>query len=199
MSCTSDGRGAPGQRLVDYHVHPDYSVDARGTVAEHCRTALQRGLGEICFTTHFDADPEYADQEGWVRLRGRLTPLTGRWLGAYHADIAQAREEFGPTGLVVRAGLEVDYFRGVERALIPLLEGAGASDWLEAYGADEGVGRYCAAIAEAAGCGLFDCLGHLEVYRRSRRARGSMPGLLPPQQPVSASTTRSTAGRRPPG
>lgn len=182
-------------------MHPDYSVDACGTIAEHCRKALERELGEICFTTHFDADPAYSGQEGWVRLNGRLTPLSGRWLGAYHDEIARAREEFGSCGLVVRAGLEVDYFGGVERALIPVLERfpfdfligsvhrvggyllssrVGASAWLEAYGIDEGVGRYCVAVAEAAGCGLFDCLGHLEVYHRSLRS----PARTAPMRPA---------------
>jgi len=55
-------------RLVDYHVHPDYSLDATGSVQEHCRRAVELGLAEICFTTHFDADPAFAREDGWVRV-----------------------------------------------------------------------------------------------------------------------------------
>jgi histidinol-phosphatase (PHP family) len=186
-----------GRYLVDYHVHPDYSIDAEGAISDHCRIAVARGLGEICFTTHYDADPAYAAQEAYALVRGRLRALSERWLDSYFEDVAAARAAFEPAGLLIRAGLEIDYFAGVEELLAPVVgeypfdyilgsvhrvdgyqlsTASGSAAWIDRYGPREALARYGRRLAGAASAGLFDCLGHLEVYRRSlRRAAPARP------------------------
>ena len=56
--------------LSDYHVHPDCSLDATGTIDQYCQRALEMGLEEICFTTHYDMDPVRRDEDPFMRIDG---------------------------------------------------------------------------------------------------------------------------------
>jgi histidinol phosphatase-like PHP family hydrolase len=57
--------------VADYHCHCDYSVDAEGSVDEYCQAAIRRNLAEICFTTHFDANPDSEGQATeYIRVGG---------------------------------------------------------------------------------------------------------------------------------
>ena len=62
--------------LFDCHVHPDFSLDASGTIEEYCEKALQIGLKGICFTSHFDIDPERKEIDAFMRVKGKITPLS---------------------------------------------------------------------------------------------------------------------------
>ena len=43
---------------TDYHVHPDYSIDASPVkIRDYCQKALELELREICFTTNVELDP----------------------------------------------------------------------------------------------------------------------------------------------
>ena len=44
--------------MIDFHVHCDYSSDARGSAEEYAASALKNGLSAMCFTTHCDLDPK---------------------------------------------------------------------------------------------------------------------------------------------
>ena len=79
--------------LIDYHVHPDYSTDAQGTIDEYCRKALEIGLDEICFTTHYEPDPYIKDTiDGHALVKGKLVPMDSNWLDYYVADIERAKK-----------------------------------------------------------------------------------------------------------
>ena len=54
--------------LPDYHVHPDFSFDAKGTIDEFCETAIKKGLTEICFTTHYDTDPRLPEHHRTILI-----------------------------------------------------------------------------------------------------------------------------------
>ncbi len=172
----------------DYHLHPGYSIDATGTVADFCEAALARGLTEICLTTHYDANPAHAAEDAWVSVDGQIRPLTYPWLPLYLDEIDSARRAFAPRGLEVRAGLEVDYFPGAEDILRETLTAApldfvlgsvhrveghpfadrlGVEGCFECFGVGEALVRYYQLVARAARSGLFDCIGHLDLYRRS--------------------------------
>ena len=62
---------------VDYHVHPDYSLDATGTIDEYCDRALELGLKQICFTTHYDSDPFREKIDPFMRRQGKVIPALG--------------------------------------------------------------------------------------------------------------------------
>ena len=61
--------------LTDAHVHPDFSIDAKGTVTEYCDRALEIGLSEIIFATHVDTDPLFPDENVMVIDGERSEPL----------------------------------------------------------------------------------------------------------------------------
>lgn len=78
----------------DYHMHSTFSCDCRTSMADMCREALRKNIPEIAFTEHFD------------RKRDAMC------FDRYDADgffkaIQVARQEFGPRGLTIKAGIEV--------------------------------------------------------------------------------------------
>jgi histidinol-phosphatase (PHP family) len=173
--------------MVDYHVHPDFSHDAEGSVDEFCARAVELGLEEICFTTHYEPDPARKDIER-VRVSGRVQPVDSDWPDVYFAAIWAAAAKF--PGLVVLAGVEVGYEPGLEGVISDFLGrhpfdfvlGAvhcldhvclTARDELDQFkseylpsGPESVAERYFYNVRAAAGCQLFDCLAHLDIYRK---------------------------------
>ncbi len=173
--------------MVDYHVHPDFSHDAEGSIGEFCARAVEIGLDEICFTTHYEPDPARSDIEH-VRVNGRMQPVASDWPDAYFAAIQAARVKF--PGLVVLAGVEVGYDPGLVGTISDFLSrhpfdfvlGAVHSldsicltskDELERFkteflrrGPEAVAERYFHDVRSAAGSQLFDCLAHLDIYRK---------------------------------
>lgn len=168
---------------IDCHVHPEYSPDAEGTVREYCERAVAIGLDAICFTTHVDL----CDEPVVVVAGERIPTSDRRWLQAYRAEIGTLGREFARRGLKVLCGIEADYFPGCEGPLRDLLVDAeldyvmgsvhylddhvltrrsSATAYFAATGLDEMARRYYDAVAAAASSGLFDAIGHLDVYRR---------------------------------
>ncbi len=173
--------------LLDYHIHPDYSIDACGTIAEHCAAAIRAGINEICFTPHYDIIPARRDIDGFVRCQGEYILTTEDWLGTYLNEIDAARAVYGEQGLTIRAGLEVDYHPSIEPELRWVI-GAwpfdyilGAVHCLERYSiaiapdcrayyrgktAREVCTAYYDLLAQAVDSGLFDSIAHLDLYKK---------------------------------
>lgn len=178
--------------MSDYHIHPDFSLDAEGSIEAHCRSALSRGLGEICFTTHFDTEPETYVTDARIRVDGTWVSVDGEWQSSYFAAIDAAVAQFGKAGLTIRTGVEIGYHDDVVRRYAGMIR-----DWPFDYvlgsvhrlgglavtipadlamllargGREAPLVRYWQTVEKAATCGLFDCLGHLDVYRRTARDR----------------------------
>jgi histidinol-phosphatase (PHP family) len=172
---------------ADWHVHPDFSKDATGSIDEYCRMALKLGLEEICFTTHYDRDPFRKDTDPFMRVDGETVPVSGKVVKRYIQDVREADEKYHARGLSVKAGLEVDYAPHYE----PILR-----DELACYDLDYTLGAlHCldhiaiTSSEEAAGCferknmenlvaeyyrilrlavesELFDVMAHLDIYRK---------------------------------
>lgn len=173
--------------MVDYHVHPDFSHDADGSIEEFCARAVAVGLDEICLTTHYEPDPGRSHIER-VHVNGRAQAVDSDWPEAYFAAIGAARARF--PGLVVLAGVEAGYEPGLEGLISDFLGrhefdfvlGAvhcldhiclTARDELDRFKSEylplgpEGVAeRYFHNVRAAAGTQLFDCLAHLDIYRK---------------------------------
>lgn len=173
--------------MLDYHVHPDFSPDAEGSVEEYCARAVELGLDEICFTTHYEPDPVRGKIER-VRVNGQPQPVDSDWPGGYFAAIGAARAKF--PGVTVLAGVEVGYEPGLEGIISDFLRrypfdfvlGAihcldhisiTSGDELDRFkseymsrGPESVAERYFHHLRAAAGCQLFNCLAHLDVYRK---------------------------------
>jgi histidinol-phosphatase (PHP family) len=192
--------------MIDYHVHPDFSRDAEGSIEELCARAVEIGLDEICFTTHYEPDPARSDIER-VCVGGRVQAVDSDWPDAYFAALHAARATF--PGVAVLVGVEVGYEPGLEGVISDFLRrypfdfvlGAihcldhvsiTAGDELDRFkveymprGPEFVAERYLHYLRAAAGCQLFDCLAHLDIYRKyiesllDRRFGETVESLLP--------------------
>lgn len=179
--------GYSGYALADYHVHPDYSIDATGTIEEHCAAALQKGLNEICFTTHYDNNHKFDSKIRCIVIDGKPQPYSDANIEKYIEAVRSAHEDFFPLGLAVKAGIEVGYYPGFENEISELFSRhefdyklVGVHDidevcFCSRREADECFGKYTLnefadiyfrQLIEVAECGLFDAIAHLDGYRR---------------------------------
>jgi histidinol-phosphatase (PHP family) len=171
----------------DYHVHPDYSLDATGTVDQYCQRALELGLKEICFTTHYDTDPVRKDIDPFMRIDGKIVPLNEENVKRYMEDARRANQIYNSMGLSVKVGLEVDYAPHYENDLrknlapfdLDYILGAvhcldhvaiSASDEAESYFKKKSLKELCQeyykVLGKAVQSGLFDAMAHLDIYRK---------------------------------
>jgi len=172
--------------VIDFHVHPGYSIDAKGSIEDFCLKALEVGLREVCFTTHLDTDPQYDD--AYVLVNGkRISVFDGRWLEDYESEVRTAGDSFGNRGLQVRLGVEVDYYPGSLEVLpdqfhetefdlvmgsVHLVDHMQMSTEKDAlitfqkFSLEELGDRYYGLLIESVETGFFDLLGHIDIYRR---------------------------------
>ncbi|MFX1484694.1 MAG: PHP domain-containing protein, partial [Promethearchaeota archaeon] len=172
--------------MLDYHIHPNYSIDAEGGVEEFCKTALDLGLKEIAFTTHLDTD-RIAD-DCYVNVRGKRVDIASSiWLEEYETEIREVGDRYAAQGLVVLLGVEVDCFPNVESALperffstdfdiilgavhlidhIAISAGDRAEQALRKYSKEELVEKYFSIMLDSIELDIFDVLAHIDLYRR---------------------------------
>jgi histidinol-phosphatase (PHP family) len=176
-----------GLDQADYHIHPDYSKDATGSIDEYCERALELGLKEICFTTHYDCDPDRKDVDPFMRIDGRMVPLSEEAVKTYIQHVRRADERFRPQGLWVKAGLEVDYAPQLEPMLrkelahfdldytmgavhcldhVAISASNEATAYFEANNLETMVSRYYQVLGQAVESGLFDVMAHLDIYKK---------------------------------
>lgn len=157
--------------LVDYHMHTVMS-DGMHSYEAMILAAIAKGLDEIGFSEHVCLKPvEWA-------LRLRDIPVMS-------SQIAALREKYHDQ-IKVRFGIEMDYFPDKEEELkkiieeIPLDYVIGSvhfiGDWnfdfdQSLYGKwsnDRLYEKYFDLVRKAAGSGLFDTIGHLDIIKKFR-------------------------------
>lgn len=174
-------------QFSDFHIHPDYSLDAKGSIDEYCQMALKIGLKRICFTTHYDTDPERKEIDYFFRVDGEIVPLTPQVVNRYLDDVKKAKKKYAPLGLEVLGGLEVDYAPHIEKNLrkelsnfeldyilgavhcmdhIAITSHKEAEKYFKRKTVKELCKEYYQLITQAAESGLFDCIAHLDGYRK---------------------------------
>ncbi len=174
--------------LVDYHIHPNYSKDSKGgSISEFCEKAIEIGLSEVCFTTHYDVDPQRLEIDGFVVVEGQKVSVNSSWLDGYLEEIDKARKLYMPQGLKVFSGLEVDYGSDFEEVIKKHLSGykfdyflgavhcinhlalavkEEAKQYFERKDADKVCGEYYKEVKRAIESNLFDAIAHLDFYKR---------------------------------
>lgn len=177
----------PEIELFDCHVHPDYSLDASGTIDQYCHKALQIGLKGICFTSHYDIDPERREIDAFMRVKGKVTPLSQETVKIYLAEIEEARSTYEPSGLKVKAGLEIDYSPHIEKQLredlsclkldyvlgavhclehIAITSSEEAYSYLQRKSAGQLCEEYYSSLLSGIRSGLFDAIAHLDCFKK---------------------------------
>ncbi len=173
--------------MVDLHVHCGYSIDAEGSIEEYVRIARQKGIEAICFTTHCDLDPERRHHDGRVRLGERIVDVTDSWLEQYVADVAKAAEVYAQEDFKILCGLEIGYVPGIENLIeefissqrldfilggVHTLEGVDivspreAPHYFSRTKLEDLIAIYFEYLEAAVKSGLFDCIAHIDIYKR---------------------------------
>ncbi|MHA2151525.1 MAG: PHP domain-containing protein [Candidatus Thorarchaeota archaeon] len=172
--------------MIDYHIHPNYSIDADGEIEEFCQSALKQGLKEIAFTTHLDTD-RVAD-DCYVNVKGKKVDVSSsEWFEDYESTIRSAGDKFTDLGLEVLLGVEVDCFPGIETSLperffstdfdfilgsvhlidhIAISAGDRALEALKKYSLEDLGEKYFSIMLDSIDLGFFDVLAHIDLYRR---------------------------------
>jgi histidinol phosphate phosphatase HisJ family len=157
--------------LVDYHMHSILS-DGKNTYEEMAMAAIDKGLEEVGFTDHLCLKP--------VDWSMKLIDIP-----VMASQISDLKEKLG-NRINIRFGIEVDYLPGYEDELhelisqIPVDYVIGSihfiDDWnfdtdKSLYGKwsnDELYEKYFTLVQEAAQCGLFDIIGHIDIIKKFR-------------------------------
>lgn len=175
---------------MDYHIHPDYSIDAVGTVEEYCEAALQRNLAEICFTTHYDNNPHSDGFARFIRINGENKATSVKNLAAYVEDVRTFAEVYYTKGLSVKLGLEFGWYENCEEEVTELKERydfdyllcgiheidnicfCARSTYEKCFNnltIDEVAKKYFEQVKRAAETKLFDTIAHLNYYYKYAR------------------------------
>jgi histidinol-phosphatase (PHP family) len=173
--------------MVDFHVHCEYSIDARGTVGEYVRSALEAGLSHVCFTTHCDFDPARLEHDGRVNLGGKIVDVRSDWLESYVGEVRREAASVGSGNLRVLCGLEIGYVPGIESEIEKAIGShefdfilcgvhtLGGTDIVSAresgtyfakHSPVEVCREYFGYLKEAVSSGLFDSVAHVDIYKR---------------------------------
>lgn len=162
--------------LADYHTHTRFSPDARDSMTEMARAAIDAGMDEICFTDHVEplvwGSTEKREPYDWSRLT---------------ADLQEAQREVGDR-IRLRLGIELGdaewYPEHVKTLLadapdfdfvigsIHILSRAYQGEDLYTYvpeseaAAQASLADYLTAVRELAELGGFTVLGHLTLPLR---------------------------------
>lgn len=170
----------------DYHVHPDFSIDAKGSLREYCDKAIELGLSEVIFTTHVDSSEAFADFS-YIIIEGKKEPVNADSLKVYRDAVYDLIEGENPVPIMIRCGIELEYFPGLKDSLIQtvadlnfdfilcgihlvddknLCDEGDVRALLENNKPEEIIEKYYRQVEKACEYRIFDSLAHLDVYRR---------------------------------
>ncbi|MBD3234294.1 MAG: histidinol-phosphatase HisJ family protein [candidate division Zixibacteria bacterium] len=174
-------------QLTDFHIHPDYSIDAKGSIEDYCLVALRKGLKKICFTTHIDLDPRRVEVDPFMRIDAEIKRIEPEFLQRYYDEIKTVQARFRDEGLEVFTGVEIDYFDGVVDIWNDFNSGLKFDYILGSVHCIDGIAftwskqalecynrfplpilfqKYYQSVIALAKTNLFDCVGHLDGYRK---------------------------------
>jgi histidinol-phosphatase (PHP family) len=169
----------------DLHVHPDYSIDAEPSIDEYCRRAEQLGIRVLGFSTHYDMNPKRLPLDALADVDGVRVPMDDLVLARYRDEIESARRKY--PDLRILAGVEVDYFPGVEPEAVRIRDKFGfdyfigsvhcladiaisdskeGPEYFANHSLQEMTDEYFDLLYNVAACGLFEVIGHADYYWR---------------------------------
>jgi histidinol-phosphatase (PHP family) len=154
---------------TDYHVHSVYS-DGRSIPEDYIVSAIGAGMNEIGFSEHLTL---FREPEQW-----NMNPAK---LPSYLDHLDKLRNS--TNGILVKKGLEVDYFEGKEKetrdflAPLPLDYVIGSvhyqgektvdfgPEFYEGKNIDSLFEKYFDTVCAAVSSGIFDIIGHCDLIR----------------------------------
>ena len=161
--------------MTSYHVHSLFS-DGKAEIAEYIRVAGEIGLDELGFSDHYVLAP------GGKEVAWSMQPDE---VDAYVEAVQTAAGE--ACGMIIRLGIEMDYFPETTRELTEVLEAhpfdyaIGAVHFFDGFPIDERaenwetlsqserddiIRGYWIRMKEMAETGLFDIAAHLDLPKK---------------------------------
>ena len=153
---------------ADLHVHSSCSIDGKATIDELCEAAIAIGLGAVCFTDHWDFNPQDAG--------------IGRFDYEAYTDLVEKARSRYAGRLVIFKGVEIDYEHRFEDEVRRALDGKrfdhvlGAVHYVEervlsaALLAERGLeavyAGYLDEVAASARSGLFGAIAHFDYVSK---------------------------------
>lgn len=171
--------------MIDYHIHPDYSIDAKGRPETYIQKALDMGLKEICFTTHIDLCPKskfYA-----IKVNKKIQPPTIDNVGFYVDEINSLKEKYSKQNIKIKLGAEFDYYKKHENEIIKIADSFDFDYLLVGVHVVNGIAidvlpdaeqyfsnrsleivltEYFDVVKSLIKMKLFNCIAHLDIYKR---------------------------------
>ena len=171
--------------MIDYHIHTNHSIDAEGKLGAYCQQALDIGLKEICFTNHCELDP--ARNDSYICFNGSREKFTREGLLRLRDEINKQRIKYKNSGLVIKFGIEVGFYNGIEPILRKITKGVDLDfilgsihcldhicidssreymDYFPDHSAHAMLTKYFQAVEDLVKSELFNSVGHLDVYKK---------------------------------
>lgn len=153
--------------LSDYHMHSNYSFDAKQTIEQAIIKAISMELNEICLTEHISFDPkdsaynffDFKDYENEIntlseKYAGKIKIKKGLEIGEYHLY----KEDFDKYFMKCN----LDFIIGS----IHNLNGKGLKANISENGINYTYNTYFKEVLNFIQVGDFDILGHLDIVQR---------------------------------
>lgn len=154
--------------LVDYHCHSLYSFDSKTKLEDVIKSAIKKGLKEVCITDHFDYGTEYYLDIDYLQYEKELLVLKEKYKD-------QILVKFG-----IEIGLDMTTINDFDKVLkgIPFdfrlasthdvnLVGPHQDEYWQGLSRVEGYRKYFEAMYETAKIyDDFDSFGHLDYVVR---------------------------------
>lgn len=197
--------------MFDYHLHTPFCRHASGSMEDYVAKALERKIGEICFTPHMPL-PDFP--RGGSDLR--MAPDD---LERYIDSVQKLRARF--PGYTILCGIEADYYEGYEEYLnrvlscydfdlvllsVHFVHSWPGNNWLFGFDFPEKTmsqiySEYFAEIKKGIKTGLFDCVAHLDVIKQPgypvlQGNRGDVEDILDLCRAYNMSVEVNTSGLR---
>jgi histidinol-phosphatase (PHP family) len=154
---------------TDYHIHTTFS-DGKAAPEEYIAPAIAAGISEIGFSEHLAL---FTENQDWVMNPGNVDK--------YLEYIDNLRKK--TRNIIIRSGLEVDYFEGKEKEISNFLDRfdldyrIGSVHYLGERTVDEGPDfyngkifdrlfeSYFSIVRHAVSSEIFDIIGHCDLIR----------------------------------
>jgi histidinol-phosphatase (PHP family) len=161
--------------MIDYHLHGNFCGHASGELEEYVATALEKGFREIGFSAHL---PKVIDPDPYHAMLEEDLPR--------YVDLVRSLQEKYRGRIVIRLGIEADYFEDHEEKTKRLLAAypfdyvLGSVHFLDDWHFTSRVGlpryetedpasvfpRYFELLGRMIGTGLFDIAAHADAIMR---------------------------------
>ncbi|MFP4460419.1 MAG: histidinol-phosphatase [Candidatus Zixiibacteriota bacterium] len=190
--------------MQDFHIHPAYSIDARGNAEDFVKAAIEKKIKRICFTTHIDLNPARAVIDLWAAPDGYPVPLSKEIMQRYASEIGTLKKKYAHE-IEILKGYEFSYAPDYEDLIesfinkfpadfmigsihciddVGFTAGFEASSVLRLYEPLEFMEIYSTRIISLARSGLFDTIGHIDGYKKYAKRNWNMEELREAEETV---------------